>query len=126
MSYFVYHQNNSGGGFREPAVEVVVEAETLDEATEAASPYFTLCGDSGLYAEYDSCGCCPCCGHRWEPPWSDNPTAGSEIVARLRSPRNRDLHWLGGVRVALIRSDGSLLVGERRDEIEAYLEGGAS
>lgn len=118
--YFVYHQNNSGGSFDGPAVRVIVEADTLKEASARIEPHVTLCGDSGLYADYDNCGCCPCCGHRWEEPWGEQPVSGPDARGILPD----GLTWLGGVSVALIPRDGPMIVGdteERRAEIEGVL-----
>ena len=79
-SFFLFRQNNSGGSFREPAVFVYTEAPDKETACKRTEPYFTLCGDSGMYAEYDSCGCCTCCGHRWGKPWGDGPEKTEDIL----------------------------------------------
>ena len=78
-SLFHFRQNNSGGHFDKPAVHVLVEAPTLEDAVRLTAPHFTLCGDSGRYADYDDCGCCPCCGHRWHEPYSGAPMDAEEI-----------------------------------------------
>ena len=64
--FFEYHQNNTGGVFTGPAMYVVVEADTPDEADLLAS------GILGLYFE----GCykgidCLCCGDRWYQAFGD-------------------------------------------------------
>jgi hypothetical protein len=54
--WYKYHQNNSGGRFRPPAITVYVEAMSPSQADERAE---TL----GLY--FDGSGDCKCCGSRW-------------------------------------------------------------
>jgi hypothetical protein len=67
---YEFHQNNSGGHFFGGIYGVVVEADTEEEACDLFSRYsgFDFC--EGGWGEDDeeygsSCGCCPCCGHRW-------------------------------------------------------------
>jgi len=57
MSYYRYIQNNSGGSFLEPAIEVFIEANTVREADSIARK-------SGIYFGYGP-GDCDCCGERW-------------------------------------------------------------
>lgn len=57
--FYTYSQNNSGGRFRGPAMYVIVEADSPEQADDIAT-------DNGLYFN----GCsedidCPCCGDRW-------------------------------------------------------------
>lgn len=121
--FFLYRQNNSGGSFDAPAVNVIVEASTKDSANELFGRHLTLCGDSGLYAEYDNCGCCPCCGHRWSEPWSDQPEDGAALYESAAFGTN----W-GVPRIALIRATGDMVVSdtdERMAEIKATLIGKA-
>ena len=54
--FYVYRQNNSGGSFRPPAINVIVEAPSAAEAD-------TIAEGLGLY--FDGAGDCPCCGDRW-------------------------------------------------------------
>lgn len=57
--FFHYHQNNSGGSFGPPAINVIVEAESKEQADSKAE-------EIGLY--FDGCNNridCPCCGDRW-------------------------------------------------------------
>lgn len=116
MSFFLIPQNNSGGRFTPPAKLVCVETDSFENILTLTSPYFTFCGDSGFYAEYDVCGCCPCCGHRWVLPWSDEPasikavTESLEIYRRFLEP--------GVPRIALIYSNGSILIGDTEEKIE--------
>lgn len=113
-TFFNFRQNNSGGKWTGPAVNVLVEAKTLDEAILKSSPHITLCGDSGLYADYDDCGCCPCCGHRWTKPWREDREKMEDIRHLFQ---DGDLRYMGGVRLALIKDDGSLVIG---DDTEKY------
>jgi hypothetical protein len=65
--FFTFRQNNSGGGYdRNANVDkyVIIEADTADDAWEAAK----LIGlyDMGVDKGID----CECCGDRWNPsPW---------------------------------------------------------
>lgn len=62
--FYVYRQNNSGGSFRPPAVDVIVEAPSAAEAD-------TIAEGLGIY--FDGAGDCPCCGVRWavaEEDWN--------------------------------------------------------
>lgn len=112
--YFTYRQNNSGGSWKGPAVNVIVEADTLAEANERVGQHITLCGDSGLYAEYDSCGCCPCCGHRWSEPWDDKPESGADAA-----DGNMTLNYMGAACTALIKADGEMIVGDTQERLDA-------
>lgn len=109
MSFFSFRQNNSGSTWGKPAVNVIVEASSVEEACSRTEPHFTLCGDSGLYSEYDSCGCCPCCGHRWGRPWSDDPDKLEGLLADID---RYGLAYMGGVGTALVKHDGSIIVGD--------------
>ena len=68
--FFTYDQNNSSGVFKEPAMYVIVEADSAVEANhvaEAVDVYFDGC-EKGI-----DCGCC---GDRWHEEWSDNAGTG--------------------------------------------------
>lgn len=54
--WYLYRQNNSGGRFRKPAVNVYVEALNSSHADTRAE-------ELGLY--FDGSGDCSCCGSRW-------------------------------------------------------------
>ena len=54
--FYSYSQNNSGGSFRLPAVDVIVEAGSAAEAD-------TIAEGLGIY--FDGVGDCSCCGVRW-------------------------------------------------------------
>ncbi len=59
--YWGYSQNNSGGFFKEPAIEVWIEAQTEEDADRIAKEngiYFSIfSGQEG--------DCLDCCGARW-------------------------------------------------------------
>lgn len=112
-NFFTFKQNNSGGHFHEPAVYLYVEADDKDKAIELVSNHITLCGDSGMYAEYDNCGCCPCCGHRWSDPWEDEPQAKGKVFVY-----NPGMTYMGETAHALVRADGTLVVGDTREAYE--------
>lgn len=64
--FYTYRQNNSGGSWHEPAITVIVEANSPDEANTQAvlnGVYF-----NGVTAGSD----CECCGDRWWAKWSDD------------------------------------------------------
>lgn len=114
--FFKFCQNNSGGVFDDPAVFVYIEAPDKETACKRTEPHFTLCGDSGMYAEYDSCGCCPCCGHRWEQPWGDKPDKIEDIIGTI--DRNV-LSYMDCTAVALIKADGSIIKGDTDENLAA-------
>lgn len=65
MSFYRYRQNNSGGIWTEPAINVIVEAGSADEANDRAE---TL----GVY--FGGAGDCSCCGNRWSTAWENEST----------------------------------------------------
>lgn len=113
-NFFTLRQNNSGGHFHKPAVYIYVEADTKDKAIELVSNHIELCGDSGTYAEYDDCGCCPCCGHRWSEPWEDAPQPKGSVVAKY----SYSMTYSDSPNHALVRADGTLVVGDTREAYE--------
>jgi len=56
--YYRYRQNNSGGAFEGPAIDVFVEADTPEEADEIAQT-------KGIYFDPEYRIDCDCCGNRW-------------------------------------------------------------
>ena len=119
MNLFHFNQNNSGGECHPPAVHVLVEAPTLEDAIKLTRPHFTLCGNTGMYADYDNCGCCPCCGHRWREPFNGEPMNEEEIAARFAPEVFKSLR--GDIpRLALITPDGGITFNE--DEIRNYCQ----
>lgn len=68
MFYF-YNQNNSGGGFDLKAENVIVEANSADEANTIAQTvgvYFYGVDEDGDYID------CECCGNRWDAFENEN------------------------------------------------------
>jgi hypothetical protein len=116
--FFTLHQNNSGGRWEAPAAYIYIEADTREEAVELTSRHITICQDSGLYADYDNCGCCPCCGHRWSL-YSNEPTNKGEVHFSYFGKIKNFLKYLGTTNAALIKADGSLLVGDTMENFTA-------
>jgi hypothetical protein len=76
--FYIYDQNNSGGGFivdDEVTYNVIIEADSADEANRKAE-------EIGIYFddnyEYD----CSCCGTRWSRAWSNDGDAEPEIYGK--------------------------------------------
>ena len=66
--FYVYRQNNSGGRFIPPAVDVIVEADSAAEAD-------TIAEGVGIY--FFGADDCSCCGFRWnraEEEWDRHET----------------------------------------------------
>ena len=64
--FFEFRQNNSGGIFIQPAINVIIEADSAEDANTRAV-------DFGLY--FDGCSDgrdCSCCGDRWYPQWNED------------------------------------------------------
>lgn len=77
--FYHYRQNNSGGGFEGPAINVIVEALEAGEADSRAKEvgvYFDGCAD-GID--------CSCCGDRWYPTYdkgNEDPSIyGQPVIA---------------------------------------------
>ena len=65
MPYFTYRQNNSGGVFCGPAINVIIKAKNAKKANKKAK-------EAGLY--FDGCRKgrdCSCCGDRWYEAWEN-------------------------------------------------------
>ncbi len=111
LGLYIAHQNNSGGSFYAPAVNLLIEAETAESAIKLAESQITFCGSSGRYADYDDCGCCPCCGHRWEMITEDDRAEGdSWQLINLKEPKEM-MRW-GMPSYAFLDKDGLLVVGD--------------
>lgn len=65
MPFYEYRQNNSGGGFTGPAINVYVEADNVGEANKI---FQTI---DGCYFDPDYERDCECCGTRWSEPWDE-------------------------------------------------------
>jgi len=73
--FYKFRQNNSGGFFKGPAVNVFIEANNQDEAV-ALAPVRT---DGAVYFGCgDGCGC-SCCGDRWSA-YVDEETEQPELI----------------------------------------------
>ena len=121
---FAIRQNNSGGSWSKPAVTIWISAENEGVAAELLSKHgVSLCGTSGRYADYDDCGCCPCCGHRWEGLEESLP----DDYRRGYLFDNHGLSYLGEVGNAYI-SESGIIIGDSieklnviRNEVTAIL-----
>lgn len=65
MPFYHYRQNNSGGRFTAPAVNVYVEADNVGEANYL---FQTI---DGCYFDPDYERDCECCGTRWNEPYDE-------------------------------------------------------
>lgn len=80
--FFQFRQNNSGGGFDSPAINVIIEARDWQDANHLAEDKY------GLYFNGVAAGIdCSCCGDRWYDLWSgdegtDEPCVYSEPVEK--------------------------------------------
>lgn len=88
MPFYHYDQNNSGGAFDEPALNVFIEASSDEEAdtiAEANGIYF-----DGVEDDKD----CPCCGDRWSRAGNWKSLADEAAVkARLEASAKWDEGW---------------------------------
>ena len=117
--FYIFKQNNSGGQWEPPAAYLIVEADDFNQAKQYASNHITFCGESGLYAEYDNCGCCPCCGHRWNAEYHNNPHSREEALEAIKSYKGKlEVICMGSTTAALIKPDGSLLVGDNEEKLQ--------
>lgn len=71
--FYCFHQNNSGGSFRGPAINVIIEAASPEIANSIAE-------DVGLY--FDNSRDCPCCGDRWLRAHKYDGTKKPEIYGK--------------------------------------------
>lgn len=72
--FYQFRQNNSGGSFSYPAINVIVEALDVNHANSIAENngvYFNGC-DSGQD--------CDCCGDRWYPQYNESNATNSPMV----------------------------------------------
>lgn len=98
MTLFLFHQNNSGGKFKPPAQNVLIQAESVEIAVDLAKT------KAGVYFEGVESGVdCRCCGDRW---WLQPYPADQKVIddlMALPSPK----HW--GPRIAILRSGSDSL-----------------
>lgn len=120
MSLFHFSQNNSGGKFNDPAKNIIVEADNLESAIQKLP--IDLCSDDGTYAAYDTCGCCPCCGHRWTKPWDEKGSSPKSLIEQIKS----DAMWEERVNnTLLIKESGESILSntiENKSAIISYIE----
>ena len=88
--FYLYDQNNSGGGFDvndRVAHYVFVEADSAAEADRKAE-------EIGIYFDDDFNIDCECCGTRWSRAWSDEgeetPTIYGKPIEEHDDPWMRD------------------------------------
>ena len=89
MFYF-YSQNNSGGSFRPPAINVIVEASCAAEAD-------TIAEGLGLY--FDGIGDCPCCGDRWHRAEDDEYYTYNTLAEAKTRVSKYDEEWAKADRI---------------------------
>jgi hypothetical protein len=58
MTYYTFRQNNSGGVFVAPAINLVVKADSPEQADAIALA-------NGIYFDTEYQQDCECCGQRW-------------------------------------------------------------
>ena len=106
MPFYHYRQNNSGGSFISPAVNVYVEADDVEEANKI---FVTI---DGCYFDPDYKRDCECCGTRWNEPYDENGHSNIYEVYREIDKDNtvsqtwgslKELTNSGGVAEYLIR-----------------------
>jgi hypothetical protein len=104
--FYDYQQNNSGGSFTGPAINVIVEADSVDDANRRAE-------DLGLYwygADHDGPDC-PCCGDRWYQAYKEGEVVPSLYGKPVKdSTTKSDLYeWLGDGRpwIMIAYKDGT-------------------
>jgi hypothetical protein len=87
MPFYHYDQNNSGGFFREPALNVFIEASSHKEADAIAL-------DNGLYFDgVDEDRDCPCCGDRWSRSFRKPLEDQDAVDAVIEKNRKWDEVW---------------------------------
>lgn len=81
--FFTFRQNNSGGQWSYPAINVIVEAEDGPGANSLAERKMDVYFD-GCSKGWD----CSCCGDRWYPMWTeeegdDEPSLYGQPVSEM-------------------------------------------
>lgn len=106
MPAYVYHQSNSGGRFRGPAVRLIVEADSHEDADSSAVYR------AGIYFDGVRDGMdCDCCGDRWaSAEWgSTYPTVDDALDSLRRffsDKETADLYLSDGVPFAAVLRQG--------------------
>ncbi len=90
MKWFAFRQNNSGGVWKPPARNILIEARNANEANEIAIK-------NGVYFE-ESDDCIICCGYRWykaedsdakdKPLVYDELPGPDDLVIKYSEPNN--------------------------------------
>jgi len=87
MPFYHYDQNNSGGVFKEPALNVFIEASSHEEADAIAEV-------NGLYFDgVDKNRDCPCCGDRWSRSFCKPLEDQDAVDAVIEKNRKWDEGW---------------------------------
>lgn len=75
--FYIYDQNNSGGFWSEPALHVIIEADSPEEADHNAL-------FAGVYFDDTYSIDCGCCGTRWtrQSDWSETCTDIDEAIKK--------------------------------------------
>lgn len=76
--FYEYDQNNSGGFWKLPAISVIIEASSPEEANKIAQ-------ENGVYFDDKWDDCPSCCGSRWyDAPYIHN---------QIPTPSSTDEYW---------------------------------
>ncbi len=87
MPFYHYDQNNSGGVFGTPALNVFIEASSHEEADAIAL-------GNGLYFDgVDENMDCPCCGDRWSRSFREPLEDQDAVDAVIERNRKWDEVW---------------------------------
>lgn len=80
--WYNYPQNNSGGKWLGPAINVLIQAVDAYHADERAE-------DIGLY--FDGAYDCSCCGNRWSHAWAED---GESVPSIYDEALEDHVQWL--------------------------------
>jgi len=98
--FYVFDQNNSHGAFVDPAVFVIVEADTPQQANKRAL-------EAGVYFDDNYFKDCECCGMRWTRAHDDSESFDTvdEAMKAHVSDSDREWAYLDNVALTLIVRD---------------------
>lgn len=91
--WYHYRQNNSGGYWHSPAIEVIIEADNAAKANAIAQSH-------GLY--FDGDGDCPCCGNRWSEAYGKPDAENLEDLTVYRFSFTERTASMSGIALAMI------------------------